>query len=96
MGGRAAAASEYPDDLCHAVCRGLVRQKQYEKELCIVLPKRGRNELNHMLKRFTESHTTTGRIKKIDQAHVREKPNETQSTYARVEQDLEPFATRAE
>ena len=40
MGGRAAAAAEYPDDLCHAVCRGLVRQKQYEKESCIVLPKR--------------------------------------------------------
>ena len=93
MGGRAVAAAEYADDLCHAVCRGLVRQRQYEKESCIVLPKRGRNELKHLLKRLTSSHTATGRIEKIDQAHVQETPNETNAS---VEQDLDSFATRAD
>ena len=31
MGGRAAKAAEYPDDLCAAMCRGLANQKRYDK-----------------------------------------------------------------
>ena len=96
MGGRAAAAAEYPDDLCHAVCRGLVRQKQYEKESSITLPRRGRSELKHMLKRLTESYTTkntTSRIDATDQTHVHTKAGET---HACGERDLDLFATRAD
>ena len=32
MGGKAAAAAQHPPDLCRAMCRGLVRQRQYEKD----------------------------------------------------------------
>ena len=94
LGGRAAASAEYPDDLCNAVCRLLVRQKQYERESRVVIPRRGRNELKHMLKRLTASHTTTGPLEMIDQAHVPGKPIDTQSIHACVEQDLDSFATR--
>ena len=30
MGGRAAAAQEYPQELCRAVCKGLAAQKRYD------------------------------------------------------------------
>ena len=30
VGGRASKASEYPDGLCRAICRGLARQKKYD------------------------------------------------------------------
>ena len=43
MGGKAAAAAIYPDDLCRAFCRGLVRQKQFEKERLAATARKGRN-----------------------------------------------------
>ena len=48
-GGRAAAAARYPDDLCHAFCRGLVRQKQFERERLAVTSRRGRSELKALI-----------------------------------------------
>ncbi len=32
VSGRAAAAAEYPDGLCEAICRGLARQKRWDRE----------------------------------------------------------------
>ena len=31
MGGRAGKAQEYTHDLCRAICRGLVKQKMYDR-----------------------------------------------------------------
>ena len=39
IGGRATAAAEYPPDLCHAICCGFVRQKQYDRKSYVVMPK---------------------------------------------------------
>ena len=48
MGGRSAAAAEYPPDLCHAICRGLVRQKQYDRKSYVAMPKQGKSKLSLM------------------------------------------------
>ena len=34
VGGRARAAAEYPDGLCEAICRGLVKQKREDASGC--------------------------------------------------------------
>ena len=31
MGGRAAVAAEYPDELCNAFCRGIANQLKYDR-----------------------------------------------------------------
>ena len=37
VGGRATKSQEYPDGLCHAICRGLANQKRYDegRKVCI-------------------------------------------------------------
>ena len=52
MGGRAAAAAEYPDGLCDAVCRGLVRQKEYQKTQCVETKRHGRAELKSLIRKI--------------------------------------------
>ena len=53
MGGRAAAAAEYPPDLCHAICRGLVRQTQYDRQSYVAMPKQGKSELKALVRKLS-------------------------------------------
>ena len=52
MGGKAAAAAQYPPDLCRAMCRGLVRQKQYENVQLAASTRSGRGELKSLIKKM--------------------------------------------
>ena len=36
MGGRAAGAAIYPKELCEAICRGIVRQKQEDGKMKVI------------------------------------------------------------
>ena len=53
MGGRAAAAAEYRPDLCNAICRGLVRQKQYARQSYVATPKQGKSELKALIRKLS-------------------------------------------
>ena len=60
MGGKAAAAAEYPADLCRAICQGLMRQKRYDQEQLAASVKRGRGELKRLIAIITEGIGTKG------------------------------------
>ena len=53
MGGRAAAAAEYPRLLCEAFCRGLARQKRYDQQALAPTRRHGRSELKALIRRLT-------------------------------------------
>ena len=53
-GGKAAAAAEYPADLCRAMCRGLVRQQRYEQEQSAASARQGRGELKSLILKVTK------------------------------------------
>ena len=54
MGGKAAAAAEYPADLCRAICRGLMRQKRYDQEQLAASVRQGRGELKRLIAVITK------------------------------------------
>jgi hypothetical protein len=62
MGGRAAAAAEYPPDLCHAICRGLVRQKQYDRQSYVAMPKQGRSELKALVRKLSRMAVVEAKV----------------------------------
>lgn len=60
VGGRAAAAALYPPALCKAICKGLVRQRAYDKSGLVGGRQFGRKELKSMLRKLKQNINKCG------------------------------------
>ena len=52
MGGRASKAQEYTVQLCRAICRGLVKQKEYDRKGKVCIGAIGAKQLKSLIAKF--------------------------------------------